>query len=643
MAAYLSASVIKQSANRLIESRAKNGLADFLILKRSLSRSNSASIAFSSRDINFVGAMNEIAGTYPNGMTFDIPFSMSPFVKIFGTADSNKYVSHKYKTNGPADTLAGPNWSSVIEITGSKPRQGALRANYVASLGSLLLKANGHQPTLKDAAIWYHRAQDISPLLGDTKNPAILENALRDAFVHDLGLTTDEIATIFDDDAHPFAGLNLPDVVSDQLADPLDYLPDLDLPSQPLGDLSEILNAFETQANAPAVGLRVSRPLLLRFMAALAAKPFLILGGLSGSGKTKLAQALARWLTPAVEDGETAYALIPVGADWTGNDSILGYPDGLDPRRYVTRPALDLIQRAMRPEHSDEPHFLILDEMNLSHVERYFADLLSLIESDESLELYRPELDAAGVEQLRSGVMPRLRLPPNLFIIGTVNVDETTYMFSPKVLDRANVIEFRMERDELVAFLAAPARPVIESLDGLGSRFGAAFAQVVGQPTAIPAAVRDTFQSELLLFFDLMRDHGLEFGFRVAHEASRFLCFYRQFGGYPEDETSWFEPAMDAIIVQKLLPKLHGSRPRLEGLLWALAWACGADRSGLDQAAMLARGHEAGLARDEINLGPETIERALAGRIARYPLSFDKVMRMWRKLVRDQFVTFSEA
>lgn len=643
MSAYLSAYVIKMSAARLIKSRAKNGLADFLIIKRALSRSNSVSIAFSSRDINFVGAMEEIAGTYPKEIIASMPSGMSPFVKVFGTLGANKYVSQKYKTNGPADTLSGPNWSSVIEITSSKPRKGALKANYLSNLSTLLLKANGDQPSLKDAAIWYHRTQDVSPLLGDATDPTIFEEALRDAFVSDLSLTTDEIATIFDDDAHPFAGLSLPDVVSDQLADPKDYLPDLDLPSQPLGDLAEILNAFEAQANAPAVGLRVSRPLLLRFMAGLAAKPFLILGGLSGSGKTKLAQALARWLTPTVEDGETAYALIPVGADWTGNDSILGYPDGLDPRRYVTRPALDLFQRAMRPEHSDEPHFLILDEMNLSHVERYFADLLSLIESDESLELYRPELDAAGVEQLRSGVMPHLRLPPNLFIIGTVNVDETTYMFSPKVLDRANVIEFRMERDELVAFLAAPARPVIESLDGLGSRFCSVFAQVVGQPTAIPAAVRDTFLSELLLFFDLMRDHGLEFGFRVAHEAARFVCFYRQFGGYPEDETSWFEPAMDAIIVQKLLPKLHGSRPRLEGLLWALAWACGADRSGLDQAAMLARCHEAGLARDEINLGPEAVERALAGRIAHYPLSFDKVMRMWRKLVRDQFVTFSEA
>ena len=96
--------------------------------------------------------------------------------------------------------------------------------------------------------------------------------------------------------------------------------------------------------------------------------------------------------------------------------------------------------------------------MNLSHVERYFADLLSLIESGEPTELYRPVIGEDGTSQLRSGVEPTLQLPPNLFVIGTVNVDETTYMFSPKVLDRANVIEFRMERDELAGFLPARAR-----------------------------------------------------------------------------------------------------------------------------------------------------------------------------------------
>jgi len=83
----------------------------------------------------------------------------------------------------------------------------------------------------------------------------------------------------------------------------------------------------------------------------------------------------------------------------------------------------------------------------------------------------------------------------------------------------------------------------------------------------------------------------------------------------------------------------------LEGLLWALAWACGAERTGKSNDDFLNECHEAGKAQDETKFGPEVLARALAGKQAkaRYPLSFDKVLRMWRKLVRDQFASFAEA
>jgi energy-coupling factor transporter ATP-binding protein EcfA2 len=434
-------------------------------------------------------------------------------------------------------------------------------------------------------------------------------------------------------------------LTTEDILDPNDYIA-ISASSEPQSnqDIDGMISALETDTNGETVGLRVNRALLLRFVAALGAKRFLILSGLAGSGKTKLAQAFARWLTPASEDGEpAAYAVVPVGADWTGNDNILGYPDGLDPKRYVTRPALDLIQRAAQPDQATAPHFLILDEMNLSHVERYFADLLSLIESNETTELYRPDVDGDGRPQHRTGAAPLLRLPSNLFIIGTVNVDETTYMFSPKVLDRANVIEFRMERAELVSFLTAPRSPDLGALDGLGSGFGAAFVGEVAKPVSLPEAVRERFSQEMLLFFDLLRDHNSEFGFRVANEAARFLHFYRLLGGYDENAQDWFDAAMDAVVVQKLLPKLHGSRPQLEGLLWALAWGCGANRTDLDQAALLDRCREAGKAQEETRYGPDVVESGLPNGKAHYPLSFDKIMRMWRKLIRDQFVTFAEA
>lgn len=417
-----------------------------------------------------------------------------------------------------------------------------------------------------------------------------------------------------------------------------------------LRSLNSLVDRFIETSNLTIAGLQVSKPLFLRFTAALGSKRFLILSGLAGSGKTKLAQAFARWLTPVSDEGEqNACELIPVGADWTGNDAVLGYPDGLDPKRYVTRPALELIQRAMAAEGGGTPHFLILDEMNLSHVERYFADLLSLIESGDTTHLYQPEKDEHGNVCLRSDVDPVLRLPSNLFIIGTVNVDETTYMFSPKVLDRANVIEFRVHRDDMRNFLKTPRSPNLDAFNEQGKDYGAAYVLESGKQLTAPVGIADVFEKEMLLFFDLLAEHNTEFGFRVGNEAARFMHFYRVLAGKAEDSADWFDDAMDAVIVQKLLPKLHGSRTKLEGLLWALAYACGAER-GPDADAFLAECRKAGKAEDEKTHSPESVYVALQTKnadkpleSARYKLSFDKILRMYRKLIRDQFVTFAEA
>ena len=137
------------------------------------------------------------------------------------------------------------------------------------------------------------------------------------------------------------------------------------------------------------------------------------------------------------------------GADWTNREPLLGYPNALEANKYVTpeNGVLDLINRARIDE--TKPYFLILDEMNLSHVERYFADFLSTMESGDAIPLHT--IDS---EEARAGGIPKqIKLPNNLFIIGTVNIDETTYMFSPKVLDRANTIEFRLTETDLKTLL----------------------------------------------------------------------------------------------------------------------------------------------------------------------------------------------
>jgi hypothetical protein len=284
--------------------------------------------------------------------------------------------------------------------------------------------------------------------------------------------------------------------------------------------------------------------------------------------------------------------------------------------------------------------------MNLSHVERYFSDFLSAIESGEEIPLYE------GAPRMAAGspVPQRLRLPSNFFIIGTVNVDESTYMFSPKVLDRANVIEFRMDPEELENFLRFPQSADLNGLAGIGTEFGKNFVSSSESKADVPGPVMTAFRQEMLLFFNLLRVHNAEFGYRTAYEAARFLHFYHILGGNASGDNNWFNKAMDAVIVQKFLPKLHGSRPKIEGLLWALAWACGGERAITDENVFELELRDASRAEDEAKYSPERVWDQLKqkspydpAKAARYPLSFDKVMRMWRRLISDQFVNFSEA
>ena len=242
------------------------------------------------------------------------------------------------------------------------------------------------------------------------------------------------------------------------------------------------------------------------------------------------------------------YKIIPVGANWTENRHIVGYYNVIT-NNYQSTPAYDLIKQAQR---SDEPHFLILDEMNLSHVERYFADFLSAIESGENIPLYGEN---------------ELEIPSNLFIIGTVNVDETTYMFSPKVLDRANVLEFETysSMDYMLGKFSknAPSGN-IEYLENplLGNEireYGIdelhdLFSEVYVENNLL----WDVLSDEITTFQSILKTSGFDFGFRVINEILRFMAVAWEYEGKPTDFTNW-DRYFDACIKQKILPKLHGS------------------------------------------------------------------------------------
>ncbi len=259
------------------------------------------------------------------------------------------------------------------------------------------------------------------------------------------------------------------------------------------------------------------------------------------------------------------YKIVPVGANWTENRNIVGYYN-LITEEYQSTPAYDLINQSK--DNLESPHFLILDEMNLSHVERYFADFLSAIESGESIPLY--------------GIEDDLEIPNNLFIIGTVNVDETTYMFSPKVLDRANVLEFETysSKDYMLGNinLNAPEgnisyleNPLIDSdIRNLGiNELKESFAGVKVQNIEF----WDLLSDEIFKFQTILKESGFDFGFRVINEIVRFMLVAWRYEGEPTEWTNW-ERYFDAQIKQKLLPKLYGSEKILGDTLKDLAEAC---------------------------------------------------------------------
>lgn len=258
------------------------------------------------------------------------------------------------------------------------------------------------------------------------------------------------------------------------------------------------------------------------------------------------------------------YKIIPVGSNWTENRHIVGYYNIIT-EEYQPTPSFNLIKKAQID--NSKPYFLILDEMNLSHVERYFADFLSAIESGKPIPLYGDET---------------LELPANLFIIGTVNVDETTYMFSPKVLDRANTIEFKTpSADEYMS-----EKFNIEGPDGnleyllnpmsdidIKNRNIRELKLILNDTEVNGQKLWGLLNSNLTDFQNILKDSGFDFGFRVINEIIRFMVVAWKYEGEPSNWLNW-ERYFDAQIKQKILPKLHGSQRMIEKTLYDLFKKC---------------------------------------------------------------------
>ncbi len=270
------------------------------------------------------------------------------------------------------------------------------------------------------------------------------------------------------------------------------------------------------------------------FLAGLAASRLHLLQGISGTGKTSLPLAFAKAI------GATS-SLVEVQSGWRDRNDLLGYYNAFE-RRFYESEFLQALYRAQQPRHLLLPYFIVLDEMNLSHPEHYFADFLSALEqkqANQRISLLTAKVDGAPqlLEESRW-----LRIPENVWFIGTANHDETTKDFAPKTYDRSHVMEFPRHPE---AF--APKRlstPLSITMDALQAAF--LNARHTHQESADSA--RRFLEKSLA---DDLAKLGLGWGNRLERQIDNFVPVIIESGGSLGEAT-------DHLVATKLLRKLSG-------------------------------------------------------------------------------------
>ncbi len=324
----------------------------------------------------------------------------------------------------------------------------------------------------------------------------------------------------------------------------------------------------------------------LPHLAALRTKPFMLLAGISGTGKSRIVRKLAQATNPKVYEKEEDrwndnrpdnFELIQVKPNWHNSMDVVGFYSNIS-KKYEFTPFVEFIVKAW--QHTDTPYFLCLDEMNLAPVEEYFAEFLSAIESrsvDEKgnyttdpiikpFKNFGQEVCEAMLKELLGEARHTeanplavqftekgLTLPPNLMVMGTVNMDETTFSFSRKVLDRAMSVEmnevnyddFMEGKTELMPLLTAQnallvnrpqkASEVQDRIDG---------GKVIAYLKAVNALLDGT---------------PFKLGYRAANEAMLYVSACKDLAG----EKFSIGKALDEFTLMKILSRIEGDDSRL--------------------------------------------------------------------------------
>jgi hypothetical protein len=302
------------------------------------------------------------------------------------------------------------------------------------------------------------------------------------------------------------------------------------------------------------------------FCQALRTKPFVVLAGISGTGKSKLPQLVA-------DMTGSRTITIAVRPDWRDSSDLLGYAD----LGGKFRPGPLLLAAKNAIDEPDKQYFVILDEMNLARVEHYFAEVLSAIERRFPAEnngfrtpaLLSGTLGNSAIDSETGYDWSTVYLPSNLAIIGTVNMDESSFEFSRKVLDRAFVIEFS---DVNLALREAPTQ-LASSVYPLGPKAWSSSAlRLVEHPDHKNDLVQSVIQ-ELIVVNEILTKSQLHFGYRLRDEVALFVMNLAADNAMVDDDGSAVD-AIDLAFLTKVLPRIQGGGMRVRLALNELdAWS----------------------------------------------------------------------
>ena len=378
----------------------------------------------------------------------------------------------------------------------------------------------------------------------------------------------------------------------------------------------ERINKIKTYIKAQ--GFTYSDNLIENFYLSLKTKPFVLLAGISGTGKTKLVQLFAEAIGCTSQNER--FKLISVKPDWNDSADLLGYSNISGD--FQTGPILETIKKASND--LDNPYLVCLDEMNLARVEYYFSDFLSKMETryfeDNRIKtdkiLSKNEFDARDNTDALSKY-GNLYLPDNLYIIGTVNMDETTQPFSKKVLDRANTIEFN--QIELTAFLEED----YDNLKAENLKLSNEFLKTnyLKLKDLLPEKKEKIIEitEELKELNKILKKANLQVGYRIRDEINFYLI--EALDKNLMNKTT----AFDTEILQKVLPRIQGSSLIIKKVLVELfKFFAGKDYST-----------ENGQFADKMWKYYETNKDEI-----KYPKSAEKIVYMLRRYEEDGFTSY---